>query len=98
MPLLAKANIPDVLTIDKAWKLLDIDYRNCHEVHPKVNDLVQGMKFKVIEDPANILKLYQPVQVFAAKIKATGNISLTKKYREYAALVNKHLTKEVMWI
>ena len=48
-------------------------------------------------DPAKIVELFHQIQVIAAKIKATGSISLLENDEEYVALVGKHLSKKVIW-
>ena len=42
------------------------------------------------------MELFHQIQIIAAKIKATGNLDMLKNDDEYVALVNKHLSKELM--
>ena len=40
VPAISKAKIADVCTMNKAWKLLDLDYGNLQEVHTKLKEQV----------------------------------------------------------
>ena len=53
------------------------------------------MKVKAVSGPAKVLDVFHQVQLVAAKIKATGSISLPED-EEYVALIGSHLAKEVM--
>ena len=64
--------------MSEAWKLLDLYYGNLQEVRAKLKEQVRSLKLKATSDPAKIVELFQQVQIIAAKIKATGSISLLK--------------------
>ena len=83
--------------IVEAWKLLDLEYGDLQELRAKLKDQVRGIKLKATKDPAGIVELFHQIQVIAAKIKATGNLSILKNDDEYVALVSNHLSKDVMW-
>ena len=80
----------------EAWKLLDLDYGNLQEVRAKLKQQVMNLKIKATSGPAKIVELFQQVQLIAAKIKATGSISLLENDAEYVILVRKHLSNEIM--
>ena len=44
-----------------------------------------------------LVELYHSVQTIAAKIKASGNLSLLENDEEYITLVAKHLPKDIAW-
>ena len=97
IPALAKAKIAAITTTDEAWKLLDLDYGNLEEVRAKLKEQVRSLKLKATSGPAKVVELFQQIQIIAAKIKATGSISLLENDAEYVALVGNHLSREVMW-
>ena len=77
--------------MNEAWKLLDLDYGNLHEVRAKLKEQVRGLKLKTTSGPSRIVELFQQIQIIAAKIKATESISLLENDEEYVALVGNHL-------
>ena len=83
--------------MNEAWKLLDLDYSNLQEVRAKFKDQVRSLKLNVTFGPAKVVELFQQIQIIAAKIKATGSISLLENDAEYVTLVGNHLSDEVMW-
>ena len=97
VPTLAKAMIIATTTMSEAWKLLDLDYSNLQEVRAKLKQQVRNLKIKATSGPAKIVELFHQVQLIAAKIKATGSISLLENDEEYVALVRNHLSNEIMW-
>ena len=96
IPTLAKAKIIAATSMTEAWKLLDLDYGNLQEVRAKLKREIRSLKIKDAPGPAKIVELFHQVQLVAAKIKATGSISLLED-KEYISLVGGHLPKEVMW-
>ena len=97
IPVSAKAKIADVTTMGEAWKLLDLEFGDVHELRAKLKDQVQGIKIKATKDSACIVELFHQIQMIAAKIKATGNLDMLENDDEYVALGSKHLFKELMW-
>ena len=77
--------------MNKAWKLLDLEFGDVQDLRPKLKDQVRGIKIKATKDSACIVELFHQIQIIASKIKATGNDN------KYIALVSKHLSKDVMW-
>ena len=43
------------------------------------------------------MELFEQIQAIAAKIKATGNLTLLENDKEYVVPMSKHLSKEGMW-
>ena len=66
--------------MDEAWKLLDLDYGNLEEVRAKLKEQVRSLKLKATSGPVKVVVLFQQIQIIAAKIKATGSISLLENY------------------
>ena len=97
VPAIAKAKIADASTMDKAWKLEDLDYGTLQEVCAKLKEQIQGLKLKTTTDLAKIVKQFHQVQAIVAKIIVKGSISLLENDKEYVVLVGKYLSKEVMW-
>ena len=97
IPASAKAKIADVTTMDKAWRLLDLEFGDVQELRAKLKDQVRGIKIKATKDSARIVELFHQIQIIAVKIKATGNLDMLENDDEYIALVSKHLPKDVMW-
>merc|ERR1712240_347958 len=97
IPAYAKAKIADVITMDEAWRMLDLEYGDIQELRAKLKDQVRGIKIKATKDSARIVELFHHIQIIAAKIKATGNLDMLKNDDEYIALVSKYLSKDVMW-
>merc|ERR1711867_124764 len=63
----------------------------------KLKDQVRSIKIKVTGDSAKLVELYHSVQTIAAKIKASGSLSLLENDEEYIALVAKYLPKDIAW-
>ena len=80
----------------EAWKLLDLEYGDLEELRAKLQDHVRGLKIKATNDPACTVELFHQIQVFAAKIKLTRNLTILENDNEYVAVVSKHLSREVM--
>ena len=81
IPASAKAKIADVTTMGKAWKLLDLEYGDVHELRAKLKDQVRGIKIKATKDSAHIVELFHQIQIIAAKIRATGNLEMLEMTR-----------------
>ena len=83
--------------MSEAWKLLDLEYGDVQEIRAKLKDQVRSIKLKATGDSAKLVELFHAIQTIAAKIKASGSISLLKADEEYIALVTRHLPKEIAW-
>merc|ERR1712030_293438 len=97
VPVIAKAKITDVSTVTEAWKVLDMEYGDVQEIRAKLKDQVRSIKIKATGDSARLVELYHAVQTIAAKIKASGSLSILENDEEYIALVTKHLPKDIVW-
>merc|ERR1711873_108725 len=93
IPVFAKAKIANVTTMNKAWRLQDLEFGDVQELRAKLKDQVRGIKIKATKDPAHIVELFHQIQIIAAKIKNTGNLDMLENDDKYVALVSKHL----MW-
>ena len=72
-------------------------YGDLQEICAKLKDQVRSIKIKATEHSARLVELYHAVQTIAAKIKASGSLSLLENDEEYIALVAKHLPKDIAW-
>ena len=94
---IAKGKIVDVSTVSEAWKLLDLEYGDVQEICAKLKNQVRSIKLKSSGDSAKLVELFHAIQTIAAKIKASGSLSLLEADEEYVALVTRHLPKEIAW-
>ena len=74
-----------------------MEYGDIQEIHAKLKDQVRSIKLKASRDSAKLVELFHAVQTIAAKIKASGSLSLLENDEEYVALVTRHLPKEIAW-
>merc|ERR1712148_134626 len=90
---LPERKLSDISTVTEAWKILDLEYGDIHEIRAKLKYQVRSIKLKASGESARLVELYHAIQCIAAKIKASGSIEILENDEEYVALVSRHLPK-----
>ena len=82
VPVIIKGKLIDVSNLTVAWKLLDLEYGDIQEIRAKLKEQVRSIKLKAFEDFAKLVNLFNTIQTIAAKIKASGSLTLLENNKE----------------